>query len=319
MLVLVFAVVTVIVIVKGKAYNDFEINSNISSVTNETNISTSNSTSIYDPKIEDDPRLLRFFFFGDWGKGGKSGTTMSSIDSLDDDHGNSQSTSSTTDSASITETEEEEFSIDSSDTASSILSNSITTTAGGGPGAGGAGGGGAGGGGAGGGGAGGGAGGGKQQQLHQVALAKTMAFYATNNTPAPSFLLSLGDNFYTNGVSSSEDVLWNYLWKDIYLQYSSLCIPWYAVLGNHDYGGGNSYSIAQVDRTHKHLDDDLWQMPAKNYSQLFEIPIPTNISSTNNNSYESIVQKYGMATVGILFVDTTTLAPSMNKCCNEEG
>eukprot|EP01039_Chlorochromonas_danica_P003408 gene3408-3734_t len=149
---------------------------------------------------------------------------------------------------------------------------------------------------------GGGAGGGKKQKTYyQVPVAKAMAVYANNTDPAPSFVIALGDNFYDNGVSSATDVLWDYLWKDIYLGYSSLRIPWYPVFGNHDYGGGAAYVQAQLARTQEHLDDDLWQFDAANYTKIFEIP------------------GSGGATVQIVFVDTTTLAPSVNKCCNQNG
>lgn len=137
--------------------------------------------------------------------------------------------------------------------------------------------------------------------LYQPHVARAMANVAANATPSPSFIVALGDNFYVNGVSSATDVLWTYLWSDVYLQYPSLNVPWFAVLGNHDYGGGNAYSLAQVERSRLNLDHGLWNMPAKNYSKIFPIPGLTN------------------ASVGILFIDTTTLAPSMNKCCNEQG
>lgn len=66
--------------------------------------------------------------------------------------------------------------------------------------------------------------------------------------------------------------------------------------GNHDYGGGDTYVQAQLDYA---KIDSLWQMNGKNYSQYFSIP--------------------DGGTVAILFIDTTTLAPSVNKCCNSKG
>ncbi|RYH02093.1 hypothetical protein EON65_47970 [archaeon] len=139
----------------------------------------------------------------------------------------------------------------------------------------------------------------KTKTFYQVKIAKAMSDFASAADPHPSFVIALGDNFYNNGVSSSTDKLWDYLWKDIYLIYSSLRIPWYPVFGNHDYGGGAAYVQAQLQRTAEHLDDDLWQFPAKNYTRRFVMPGESN------------------ATVQIIFVDTTTLAPSVNKCCNE--
>ena len=137
--------------------------------------------------------------------------------------------------------------------------------------------------------------------FYQVQIAKAMGQYAASASPAPSFVLALGDNFYNNGVSSSTDKLWDYLWKDVYLGYESLRIPWHPVFGNHDYGGGASAVQAQLQRSAEHTDDDIWQFPQQFYSQRYRI------AGEQGGS------------VLIVFVDTTTLAPSVNKCCNENG
>lgn len=135
---------------------------------------------------------------------------------------------------------------------------------------------------------------------YQAAVGRAMATFAVENNPAPSAVVALGDNFYDYGVKSSTDSLWTSLWTDVYMPYSSLNIPWYAVLGNHDYGYGQQGVQAQIDRTW--LDTDgasTWVMPATNYTQRFDIP---------SGGY-----------VQIVFIDTTTLAPSENKCCNSKG
>lgn len=65
---------------------------------------------------------------------------------------------------------------------------------------------------------------------YQAAIAKAMGTYSEKFLP--SFVVALGDNFYTNGVSSSTDVYWDYLWTNVYLDtYESLRIPWFPVLG----------------------------------------------------------------------------------------
>lgn len=196
-----------------------------------------------------------------------------------------------------------------------------------------------------------------------------------------SAIIALGDNFYNNGVSSTNDYLWEDLWREIYLNpYPNLSqIPWYAVLGNHDYGGGDTYAFAQVQRMYEQhkkiflsnsnlMEDekdvkykrrlleenslsssnllmkeynsanditfevDQWHLPAKNYSVKFESRFDKNKQSTflnfeplKSNNFES--RSYYKRTtlfqnevsVTIIFVDTTTLAPSLNKCCNENG
>jgi tartrate-resistant acid phosphatase type 5 len=50
-----------------------------------------------------------------------------------------------------------------------------------------------------------------------------------------------GDNFYPNGLNSSEDALFSTSFSSVYSQAPLRSIPWYAVLGNHDYGDGFEY------------------------------------------------------------------------------
>lgn len=133
---------------------------------------------------------------------------------------------------------------------------------------------------------------------NQNAIASAMAEYVSSARHSPSFILTLGDNFYTRGVASSSDSLWESLWKDVYLQYDSLKIPWYGILGNHDYGSGLSGVQGQLSRAREHIDDDLWEMPSTNYS-LFTL--------------------VGEVSVFIAAIDTVTLAPSENSCCNTKG
>jgi hypothetical protein len=69
-----------------------------------------------------------------------------------------------------------------------------------------------------------------KQATNQAAIAKAMGSYS--DSFMPSFVIALGDNFYTNGVSSSTDSYWDYLWVNVYLDYyPSLCVPWYPVFG----------------------------------------------------------------------------------------
>jgi hypothetical protein len=137
-----------------------------------------------------------------------------------------------------------------------------------------------------------------KQKTHQMRLASAMANYSETTNLNASFVVALGDNFYMNGVPSSNSSFWNSLWSDVYLRHKCLRVKWYAVLGNHDYGYQARGVRAQIERTY--IDTEtLWTMPATNYSQRF------NIDNTNS--------------VHIIFIDTTTLAPSENDCCNQKG
>jgi predicted phosphodiesterase len=76
------------------------------------------------------------------------------------------------------------------------------------------------------------------------------------------FGLMLGDSFYPAGVKSVNDPFFKERFEDVY---GPLGIPFYVVLGNHDYGvilkQGNPQ--AQVDYTKK---SNFWKMPSKYYS-----------------------------------------------------
>ena len=63
---------------------------------------------------------------------------------------------------------------------------------------------------------------------NQAYVAKAMGSWA--NTYSPSFVIALGDNFYTNGVQSTSDSQWSGSWSSVYLGYSGLNVPWYPVL-----------------------------------------------------------------------------------------
>jgi tartrate-resistant acid phosphatase type 5 len=69
-------------------------------------------------------------------------------------------------------------------------------------------------------------------------------------------VVSVGDNFYDDGVASTADPQWRSSFEEIYTA-PSLQIPWYVVLGNHDYRGSPQ---AQVEYTHK---STRWRMPER--------------------------------------------------------
>jgi hypothetical protein len=55
----------------------------------------------------------------------------------------------------------------------------------------------------------------------------------------PSFVISTGDNFYSHGLKGPDDPYFKQTFSDMYSA-PSLQVPWYAVLGNHDYGEANA-------------------------------------------------------------------------------
>lgn len=88
----------------------------------------------------------------------------------------------------------------------------------------------------------------------QVALQLGLAAQETNSR----FVAALGDNFYENGVRSTDDPQWRTSFEDVYTA-ASLQTPWYPVLGNHDHRGAPQ---AQVDYT---LRSRRWRMPSRYY------------------------------------------------------
>ncbi|HTY58406.1 MAG TPA: tartrate-resistant acid phosphatase type 5 family protein, partial [Bacteroidota bacterium] len=74
-----------------------------------------------------------------------------------------------------------------------------------------------------------------------------------------SFVLALGDNFYETGVRSVTDPAWQNGFEKMYDE-RSLQVPFYAVLGNHDYVDNPQ---AQVDYTNL---STRWRMPDRYYT-----------------------------------------------------
>ncbi len=79
------------------------------------------------------------------------------------------------------------------------------------------------------------------------------------------FALYLGDNFYNSGVDSTEDDQWQTAFE---LPYAYLDFPFYAVLGNHDYGGeGLGYEYWKADYQVEYAEtSDKWIMPDNYYT-----------------------------------------------------
>ena len=80
------------------------------------------------------------------------------------------------------------------------------------------------------------------------------------------FVQLLGNNFYDSGVDSTSDSQWNSKFE---VPYADIDLPFYAVLGNHDYGNAGAGSDAakaqhQVDYTAV-SPGGKWRMPAKHY------------------------------------------------------
>jgi acid phosphatase len=74
------------------------------------------------------------------------------------------------------------------------------------------------------------------------------------------FVISVGDNFYQDGVASVDDPHFHASFEDIYTA-PGLQTPWYPVLGNHDYRGNVEAQIAYSGSSSR------WRLPARYYTR----------------------------------------------------
>ena len=78
------------------------------------------------------------------------------------------------------------------------------------------------------------------------------------------FVTLLGDNFYPSGVSSVTDSQWQDKFESIYTGPQFERIPFFAVLGNHDYDGN---ADAEIEYTRYPKGSGRWWMPRAWYSE----------------------------------------------------
>ena len=104
---------------------------------------------------------------------------------------------------------------------------------------------------------------GRNGEPDQAEVAAQMA-RAAQELPA-KFIISVGDNFYENGVASVDDPQWQTSFENVYAA-PSLQVPWHVILGNHDYRGSCQ---AQLDygKTHPR-----WNLPARYFQQTHRLP-----------------------------------------------
>ena len=104
-----------------------------------------------------------------------------------------------------------------------------------------------------------------------------------------AYYSTIGDNFYNDGVTSEFDPQWNTTYSNVYN--SNLDIPWYSILGNHDYHQNPEAEIQySINRR-----DNRWHMPDHDYTVIYEIP--------NSDSLEK-------CTLQVVFIDSCILAPN---------
>jgi acid phosphatase len=84
------------------------------------------------------------------------------------------------------------------------------------------------------------------------------------------FVVTAGDNYHENGIASATDPRWKTEFEDVY-SFSSLQIPWYPSLGNHDNRGN---VVGEIEHSKLSVR---WKLPARYYSQTERIDDSTSI------------------------------------------
>jgi tartrate-resistant acid phosphatase type 5 len=79
------------------------------------------------------------------------------------------------------------------------------------------------------------------------------------------YTVSVGDNFYENGVTGLDDPQWQSSFEQIYTA-PSLQSPWKIILGNHDYRGDVQAQLDYSKTSHR------WRLPARYYSETVTLP-----------------------------------------------
>lgn len=76
-----------------------------------------------------------------------------------------------------------------------------------------------------------------------------------------NFVINTGDNFYWCGIQNVSDFQVQADWVKPFLSYKSLQVPWYGILGNHEYG----YNVSAQLELPKHYPH--WVMDDRYYSR----------------------------------------------------
>lgn len=98
-----------------------------------------------------------------------------------------------------------------------------------------------------------------EQRDVAVQMGKTAAAIGSQYT------VSVGDNFYEDGVTAVNDPQWQSSFEEIYTA-PSLQSPWKIILGNHDYRGNVQAQLDYAKTSHR------WRLPARYYTETVTLP-----------------------------------------------
>lgn len=103
---------------------------------------------------------------------------------------------------------------------------------------------------------------GRYGQFYQKEVAAQMGKAAA--TLDAKFVVTVGDNFYPNGIRSTQDYSWIASFESIYTDYS-LQNDWFVALGNHDYRGNLKAEIDYSSISRR------WHLPSTYYKKMIEL------------------------------------------------
>lgn len=114
----------------------------------------------------------------------------------------------------------------------------------------------------------------------QKSVASAIDTFCQNNEC--QFILTLGDNFYLNGVKSTQDPQWDTKYKEVY---KNIDIPFCATIGNHDLESIES----EINYT---TVDDKWYLPNNYYTISFSPLIDIFVITSQNFLIDKEMQSF---------------------------
>jgi tartrate-resistant acid phosphatase type 5 len=109
---------------------------------------------------------------------------------------------------------------------------------------------------------------GRNGEKDQSDVAAQMA--VTAKAVGAKFIISVGDNFYEDGVFTVDDPQWQTSFENVYGA-PSLQVPWHVALGNHDYHGSCDAQLAYAKKNPR------WNMPARYFVRSEKIDDATTV------------------------------------------
>ncbi|MCF0192668.1 MAG: metallophosphoesterase [Prevotella sp.] len=133
---------------------------------------------------------------------------------------------------------------------------------------------------------------GRNGYYEQKTIAELMGEIAEKGA-SPECVVATGDVHHFMGVESIADPLWTSNYENVY-SHPELMIPWYPILGNHEYRG-NTQACLDYSKVSRR-----WEMPARYYTKVLDLPTEKASASSKGSNRTT-------ATLRLVFIDTTPL------------